>query len=503
MASVDSVLQVDSVLLFVILILTFVTLVLFCRRPTNLPPGPYGLPIVGALFALDRKPYKTFTKWGKVHGEVISVRLGTELVVVLNSREAMKDALVKQSAKFSSRPSNSTTALLLNHKGISDSPSPVWQAIRKYSLRGLHEHGMGKSVSEELILDGCEFLIQRLSENLNKPTDIRHVCVNAVSTVICTMVFGRRFENDGRDFKRLLELNNALINDLLASNLLTFIPILWYFPLPIKHRIADKWNKIRDYIDTIMETHDKRVQQKSDGECIADYFLLKSKEYKETTSHQDLSLSFLEDPDQIAIICWGLLAAGTDTTSHTLLWSILYLTLYPDIQAKCIEDIENGIGFERPPTFADRSKLPYIEATTLEVQRIASLVPMGVPHMTSESVILRGYSIPANTMVMTNIWGVHMNETEFDNPELFNPGRFLDESRNVVNRGLIVPFSLGARDCPGSSLAKVELFLFLTKLLQRFEFTLPEGDIPLTEGTLGIVNMPPPFRVNVREHNKQ
>ncbi|XP_077998004.1 vitamin D 25-hydroxylase-like [Glandiceps talaboti] len=121
--------------------------------------------------------------------------------------------------------------------------------------------------------------------------------------------------------------------------------------------------------------------------------------------------------------------------------------------------------------------------------------------MTSESAILRGYSIPANTMVMTNIWAVHMNEAEFDDPELFNPGRFLDESRNVVNRDLIIPFSLGARDCPGSSLAKMKLFLFLTKLLQRFEFSLPHCDIPSTEGTLGVVHMPPPFRVTVREHN--
>ncbi|XP_077998172.1 cytochrome P450 2F3-like [Glandiceps talaboti] len=181
MASIDSLFQLTSVQLFVTFILTLVILVLFFRRPTNLPPGPYGLPIVGALFALDRKPYKTFKKWSKVHGEVISVRLGTELVVVLNSREAMKDALVKQSAKFSSRPSNSTTALLFNHKGLADASSPVWQALRKYSLRGLHDHGMGKSVSEEYILNECEFLIKGLSENLNKPTDLRHLCVNAVS----------------------------------------------------------------------------------------------------------------------------------------------------------------------------------------------------------------------------------------------------------------------------------------------------------------------------------
>ncbi|XP_077998171.1 cytochrome P450 2U1-like [Glandiceps talaboti] len=500
MASIDSLLQLTSVQLFVTFILTLVILVLFFRRPTNLPPGPYGLPIVGALFALDRKPYKTFKKWSKVHGEVISVRLGTELVVVLNSRGAIKDALVKQSAKFSSKPSNSTTARLFNHKGLPEAPSPVWQAFRKYSLRGLHDHGMGKSVSEEYILNECEFLIKGLSENLNKPTDLRHLFMNAVSNVMCIMLFGHRFEYDDKEFKRLLELNRALIDDLLASNLLTFIPILWYFPLPIKHRLADKWNKVRDFIHNIVEVHNKRIQNESDGECILDSFLLKVKNYK-ASSHQDPSLSFLEDPDHIYITCWDLFSGGTDVTSNALLWSIFYLVLYPDIQAKCIEDIENGIGFDREPTLADILKLPYIEATALEVQRIASLAPLGVPHMTSEPVILRGYSIPANTMVMTNLWAVHMNEAEFDDPELFNPGRFLDESRNVVKKDLIIPFSLGARDCIGSSLAKMELFLFLTKMLQRFEFALPEGVVQPTEGTLGMVHMPPPFRVTVRERN--
>ncbi|XP_077998822.1 cytochrome P450 2U1-like [Glandiceps talaboti] len=485
-----------------ILLICFAWIAVFQRRHSNLPPGPTGLPIIGCLFSLGRVPYKTFKKWGQTYGDIFSVRLGTELVVVLNSHTAMKEALVKQSHTFSLRPTNSATARLLNNKGLLDAPFPDWQGLRKFSIRSLHEYGMGRNLTEGRILDENDYLIRKLREHLDKPIDLRHLFTNAVSNILCAMLFGHRFDYDDKNFKRLLTLINNVARDLNSSSVLTFIPMLWHLPLPMKRGLEASVNSVMDYVKMKVDENREEIKDKTEGECFIDSYLLKVKEYQEKKHNDnDKSLSFLEDPGHLASTCFILFAAGTDTTANSLLWAVLYLCLHPDVQANCFQEIDNKIGSGTIPSMSDKSKLPYIEATTLEVQRIASIVPLGVPHMTSESVSIRGYCIPKNTMVMTNIWGVHMDEREWNDPNKFDPGRFLDESGNVVNRNTIVPFSMGSRDCLGSELAKMEFFLFLTLLLQKFKFELPEDDSPSTDGTVGIINMPKPFSVIIRERD--
>ncbi|XP_077998178.1 cytochrome P450 2U1-like [Glandiceps talaboti] len=502
MASVESIPLLNSIEFILVFVVTFVTFVWIFRRPSNLPPGPIGLPIIGSLFSVGRQPHKTFLKWGHVYGDVMSVRLGTELVVVLNSHEAIKDALIKQASKFSERPTNSTFAQLYKQKGIVDAPSPIWQVLRKFMIRSLHEFGMGKSISEERILSECDFLGGTLNNHLNTPVDLCHLFSNAISNVTCAMLFGRRFDYDDDSFKELLKLNDAVLKDVL-SNLLTFIPILWNFPLPVKRSLIKNWHKARDYFDEKIEERKMIIQNQTDGECIIDYYLLKAKEIQKRLK-QDPTLSCLTDLDHMRVTLYTLFIGGTDTSTNVLLWTILYLAKYPEIQEKCIRDIKNGIGMEKAPRCVDKYKLPFIEATTLEILRIATIVPIPVSHMTSESVTLHGYSIPKNTTVLLNLWGVHMDATEWENPEVYDPGRFLDENGSIVKAKAhnVIPFAIGNRECAGIQLAKVEIFLFLTSLLQRFEFKLPEGDNPSTEGTLGLVNMPQPFNVIIQNRDK-
>ncbi|XP_077993226.1 cytochrome P450 2U1-like [Glandiceps talaboti] len=503
MASVESILLWNSTQLILVFLVTFLTLVWIFRRQKNLPPGPKGWPVVGSLFSLSKHPYKTFLEWGQMYGDVMSVRLGTELVVVLNSREALRDAFVKQAAKFSSRPTNSTTALLFKQKGLIDSTPPTWQVLRKHTSKSLHQFGMGKVLIEERILDECDFLIKRLNNHLNKSIDLRHLFSNAVSNILCAMLFGSRFDYDDDNFKELLGLNEAVLKDVLSSNLLTFIPILWYFPLPIKYSLIKNWHKVRDYFDEKIKEHKIMTQNQTDSESMIDWYLLKAKEIQERKI-QDPSLACLSELDHLRLIWFELFIGGTDTSSNALLWTVLYLAKYPDFQDKCVKDIENGIGMDKTPCFADKSKLPFIEAVTLEIQRIATIVPLAIPHKTSEPATLRGYSIPKNTMVFANLWAVHMDGTEWEDPETFDPGRFLDENGNInkMKSNRIMPFGIGPRECIGLQLAKVEIFLFLTSILQRFEFKLPEGDNPSTEGTLGIVHMPQPYKVFIRSRDK-
>ncbi|XP_066295538.1 cytochrome P450 2U1-like [Branchiostoma lanceolatum] len=156
---------------------------------------------------------------------------------------------------------------------------------------------------------------------------------------------------------------------------------------------------------------------------------------------------------------------GTDTTTNTLLWSLLYMTLNSDIQNKVQEELDAVVGGSLP-TLSHRSRLPYVNACLLEVMRIRPIGPLAVPHATTETVKVGEYDIPKGTQVLPNLYSLHMDPAYWPDPDRFDPERFLDAKGNVINKPeSFMPFSGGRRVCLGEQLARMELFLFFSTLL--------------------------------------
>jgi cytochrome P450 family 2 subfamily U polypeptide 1 len=136
--------------------------------------------------------------------------------------------------------------------------------------------------------------------------------------------------------------------------------------------------------------------------------------------------------------------AGYSTTSATLLWGLLYLITYPEIQQKVQDELDEVIGRDRIPSISDRHRLPYTDATINEIHRVATVVPVGMPHSNnSNDVKLRGYTIPKTTPVFANIWAVHRDPKIWKSPDRFDPGNFLDDDGEFVNKKELMPFSIG------------------------------------------------------------
>ena len=138
-----------------------------------------------------------------------------------------------------------------------------------------------------------------------------------------------------------------------------------------------------------------------------------------------------------------LLFAGTETTATTLTWTIVYLLHHPDVMEKVQEEIDKVLGKNKKPSMLDKQKMPYVEATIMEIQRIADIVPLAVPHGGSEDVELRGYTIPKGTTVMPNLYAVHRDERIWEHPDQFNPSRFLDKNGEIIRRSELIPFGVG------------------------------------------------------------
>ncbi|XP_048216617.1 vitamin D 25-hydroxylase isoform X4 [Perognathus longimembris pacificus] len=190
-----------------------------------------------------------------------------------------------------------------------------------------------------------------------------------------------------------------------------------------------------------------------------------------------------------------LIIAGTETTTNVLRWAMLFMALYPNIQGQVWKEIDLIIGPNRKPSWDDRCKMPYTEAVLHEVLRFCNIVPLGIFHATSEDAVVRGYSIPKGTTVITNLYSVHFDEKYWRNPEVFYPERFLDSSGHFSKKEALVPFSLGRRHCLGEQLAWMEMFLFFTTLLQRFHLQFSQDQVPNLKPKLGMTLQPQPYLI--------
>uniref|UniRef100_A0A8D2AQ35 Cytochrome P450 n=1 Tax=Sciurus vulgaris TaxID=55149 RepID=A0A8D2AQ35_SCIVU len=200
--------------------------------------------------------------------------------------------------------------------------------------------------------------------------------------------------------------------------------------------------------------------------------------------------------ENLRMVVADLFTAGMVTTSATLAWALLLMILHPDVQRRVQQEIDEVIGQVRPPEMGDQACMPFTMAVIHEVQRFGDIVPLGVPHLTTRDIELQGFFIPKGTTLVTNLSSVLKDETVWERPLRFHPGHFLDAQGCFVKREAFMPFSAGRRACLGEPLARMELFLFFTCLLQRFTFSVPAGQPrPSDHGVFGAMVTPPPYQL--------
>ncbi|XP_060048314.1 cytochrome P450 2C55-like isoform X3 [Erinaceus europaeus] len=201
--------------------------------------------------------------------------------------------------------------------------------------------------------------------------------------------------------------------------------------------------------------------------------------------------------ENLATTAVDLFAAGTETTSTTLRYALLLLLKHPEVAAKAQEEIERVIGRHRSPSMQDRSHMPYMDALVHEVQRYIDLLPINLPHAVTRDIKFRNYVIPKGMTVITSLTSVLHDDKEFPKPNMFDPHHFLDESGNFKKSDHFMAFSTGKRSCAGESLARMELFLFLTNILQNFTLKslVEPKNIDTTPIANGFASVPPPYQI--------
>uniref|UniRef100_A0A4X2JX08 Steroid 17-alpha-hydroxylase/17,20 lyase n=1 Tax=Vombatus ursinus TaxID=29139 RepID=A0A4X2JX08_VOMUR len=181
--------------------------------------------------------------------------------------------------------------------------------------------------------------------------------------------------------------------------------------------------------------------------------------------------------------------------------SLVDIFPWTQVQETIQKEIDQKIGFTRTPVLSDRHQLPFLEATVREVLRIRPVAPLLIPHVARTDTSIGEYTIPKDTRIYINLWSIHHDPTEWDEPEQFKPERFLDKNKEqlIMPTASYFPFGGGPRTCIGEFLARAELFLFLSWILQRFDLEVADdGKLPSLEGKFAMVFQILPFKLKFK-----
>ncbi|XP_073731647.1 cytochrome P450 2B15-like [Misgurnus anguillicaudatus] len=497
MGTAAMIFDLNSVILA--LVLGFLLLVLFevmriyFTKGQN-PPGPTPFPFVGTVPYFIKDPMGSIRSMSQ-YGELSTIYLGRKPAIVLNTLQINKEALVQEGSSFSGRPVIPVIQWITKGLGILMANGHSWKQQRRFALHTLRNFGLGKKSVEERVLDEAGYLVDEMLKDEGTAFNPEHALYNAVSNIICSIIFGDHFEYDNKRFAYLLKIlnENFTLSGSAVGQIFNLVPFIKHFPGP-HQKINQNATELLDFIREEVKEHRQILDPESPRDFTDAYLL----EIEKQKSHED-STFYEENMVRSAA---DLFVAGTDTTSTTIRWGLIFFMENPDVQERCHKEIVQMLGYDRLPSMDDRDKLPYTYATVHEIQRFANIGPLGVVHATTQPTKLRGYDIPKGTVIMTNAAAIMSDKENWKFPKTFNPENFLDENGHFQKSEAFIPFSMGPRVCLGETLARTELFLYIVCLLQRIHFSWPPNtQRPDMDGILGLVRYPHPYKTICRSRD--
>ncbi|EIN04046.1 cytochrome P450 [Punctularia strigosozonata HHB-11173 SS5] len=481
----------------------------FGSRRTGFPPGPPTVPILGNahIFPKDHA-FLQLSEWARTYGGVYSVMLGNGPTIVVTSAKAAFELMEKQSAVTVDRPPSHIGAEIVGTAvNLAFVPySEDWRLMRKAANSILTPQSAAKHVP-----------IQR-AESFQLVYDLLHTPERAwwhlrrtSNSVALSILYGRRaprYESD--DLSVLFDVVD-LVGELLdpgAHPPVDMFPILKYVP--------ERWARWKTMVKRL------RSMQR------ALYFrLLQQSEDRVTNSEASEDEPFIDkvvrrqadyglNRERTAYLGGTLVEAGSDTSASFMQSFVLLIAAFPDAQKRLHEEMDRVVGSKRVPEYDDFDNLPYLQATIKEVHRYRPVAPLGLPHAALEDLTYDGYLIPRGSAIIVNMWGIYHNPDVYDDPEMFNPERYLKSefgTKPDVDPSYFkhtMPFGFGRRICPGRHLVDNTIRVNTMDLVWGFTFGPPINEatgkpepLDLWSYSEGLGTGPKPYKCTIKPRSSQ
>ncbi|KAK7025826.1 OrdA protein [Favolaschia claudopus] len=436
--------------------LSFILLrTIFRKAKGSLPPGPPGLPLIGNVLDMpSTMEWLKFADWGAKWGDICSVSLFGQPIVILNSATIIED-LNENTAAFSTRPRLPMAGELVGYDQtlVLIPYGPRFRTYRKYFANQIGSLG---GVQQVIVMETeIHRFLKRLLLNPGADAISNHLR-KLTGAIILRITYGIEVQEENDPFVTLIEKANNNFNAATQPGKET------------KHMVEAPYHFVR--------------QQMTSGTAPISFVSSLLKE-EEKLSEEDLR--------DIKFTAASFYGGGADTSAAAMQAFFLAMVLAPEVQREAQTEIDSVVGTTRLPLFSDREQLPYVSAVVTELLRWHSVAPLGVPHAAMEDTVINGHFIPEGSVIIANLWNILNDPETYPKPDKFDPTRYLRPFPQRDPR--TVCFGFGRRVCPGKYLAEVSLFCTVASILATFDISRAPGPLPVHENTQGTISHPKPF----------
>ncbi|KAI0351255.1 cytochrome P450 [Trametes cingulata] len=489
------------------------------RRRGPLPPGPSGWPIIGNV--LDVPPshhWKTFALWGTRYGDLMSLTLLGQPMIIINSFKHAYELLEKRSAVYSDRPHLTMAGdivgwdqiLVLLRYGAQ------FREYRRLMARALGSRRSVAAFAPVIEAQSAQLLARLYRDSTDVADQIRKM----TGAVVLMISYGYQPKEHDDPLIKMVEDATDQAAEVVQPGafLVDVFPFLRYVPSWMPGAgWKRKGEAYRANMDRMSATPHQFVKdQMATGKAAPSF-----------TSSMLASNPSPEEEYRIKMAAASIYAGGADTTVSAEMSFILAMGVYPAVQKKAQDELDAVVGPDRLPTYADLEQMPYLNALYLEVLRWNPVVPLGtstrhlatyrcsereteiadegVPHAVLDNDFYEGYYIPKGSIVMVNQWKMLHDPEIYADPFTFDPERFLPSGSENGKEPELDPrkiaFGFGRRICPGIHLAEPSILMVAAMLLSVYHISDPrtaDDDVPISpesvEYTGGTISHPVPFR---------
>jgi ent-kaurene oxidase len=448
------------------------------RRPSKkYPPVVPGRPIVGNLLQLrEKKPHHTFTKWARNYGPIYSIRTGATPMVVLNSSQLAKEAMVTKFTAISSRKLPNALRILTREKtmvAMSDY-GDYHRMAKKMVLTNLLGAAAQKQKNSHFLR---ESMLQSIINNIHSQSvstegvNLRQIFINELFPFALKAVIGRDIESVyveeiGSTLSKW-EIYEILVVDPMKGAIQVdwrdFFPYLRWVPYrDVEERMKRMDRRRNAVLRTLIEEQKRLLDSGKEPNCYLDILLKEAPQLTEK---------------QLEMSIWEPIIEASDTTLVTVEWAMFELSKNPHSQDRLYRELQRVSG-DKDVTEDYLPKLPYLSAVFQETLRKHPPVPILPLRYVHEDVELGGFHVPAGSQIAINIYGCHNDEKEWENPEEWKPERFDDElqSGEVLDVKRTMAFGAGKRACAGTLQATLIACTAIARFVQRFNWELAAGE---------------------------
>ncbi|KAK7688877.1 hypothetical protein QCA50_007568 [Cerrena zonata] len=498
-------------------LISVVTYILYVRyvhnRLCRYQPGPRPLPFFGNILQLPMEyQERRMMEWGKTFGDIIYARFFSTHTIVINSPKVAHELLEKRSANYSDRPPMVLHSEIMGH-GKMLTHTRYGDRLRKLR-KWTHDAFMLKAALktyEDIQTRETYILLAGLIES---PDEFVSHFTRFTAATVAEIAYGLTVRSLDDEYIHLADrtASETVEAGSAGSMLVDFFPILKHYPLWLP---GSGWKRnalrIRDLAKAMNDVPFNRVKDDMEKGVARHSFVSGLLEKFEANGNLTE-----EDEDDIKCAAGVLYGAGTETTANVFTAFLLAMTMFPRVFRKAQAEIDRVIGSDRLPGFNDRDSLPYLECIIREVYRWHPPTPLGIPHYSMKDDEYRGRIIPANSLMIANIWGMTRDPDNFPDAEDFYPERFdtpewtsksqPDSALPHDPRNLV--FGFGRRQCPARNFADSNVFLVLAHLIATMDISKAQDergiDIhPEHVCKSGFVHHILPFRCSIRPRSPQ